>query len=155
MCKSLLNAYANISSGPRGLNFGQSLYLHPYFVRFSSKGSGESAHLCWLTWAFVAHQWDKYQNPMCWLEYFSESGSCPPGWLTSDNTWCYSVISRGTASWLDAQTLCTYSKANLASITSQDDYSLIYSKRAFLTLYVIKTPFNAFTNRADPHQATL
>ena len=40
-----LNAHADVSSRARGLNFGQRLYLHPYFVYTSSKGSGRSA-LC-------------------------------------------------------------------------------------------------------------
>ena len=34
----------DISSKGRGLNFGLSLHLHPYFVYASSKGSGESAY---------------------------------------------------------------------------------------------------------------
>ena len=41
----------------RGLNFILNLYLHPYFVNASSKGSGESVYVLSL---FV-------QNPMCWL----------------------------------------------------------------------------------------
>ena len=44
--KPPLNPYFEISSWARGLNCGQSLNLHPYFMYASSKGSGESAHLC-------------------------------------------------------------------------------------------------------------
>ena len=41
----LLNwPYDDMSSKARGLNFGPSLHLHPYFVDASSEGSGESAH---------------------------------------------------------------------------------------------------------------
>ena len=38
------NTHAYISSGAKGLNFGLSLHLHPYFVYASSKSSSESAH---------------------------------------------------------------------------------------------------------------
>ena len=36
-----------------GLMFGSSLHLHPYFVYASSKGSGETAHLCRLILVFL------------------------------------------------------------------------------------------------------
>ena len=52
----LINAHAVVSSGARGLNFGLSLHLHPYFVYASSKGSGKSAHKGRLTEAFAARQ---------------------------------------------------------------------------------------------------
>ena len=41
--KPPLSPYAGISSGARGLNFGLSHHIHPYFVFVSCKGSGESA----------------------------------------------------------------------------------------------------------------
>ena len=40
-----INAHADISSEPRGLIFGPSLYQHSCFVYGSSEGSGET-HLC-------------------------------------------------------------------------------------------------------------
>ena len=40
-----------------------------YFVYSSSKGSGESAQLRRLNWAFVGRQCDKYQNSI--LDHFS------------------------------------------------------------------------------------
>ena len=48
-----------ISRGARGLNFGLSLHLHPYFVNASRKRFGESRLrllcstnlMCWLIWA--------------------------------------------------------------------------------------------------------
>ena len=42
------NSHADVSSRVRRLNFGPSLYLHPYFVYVSSEGSGKSTHLCCL-----------------------------------------------------------------------------------------------------------
>ena len=42
----LMNSHADISSKAKGLNFGLSLYLHSYFVYWSSKGSSESVHMC-------------------------------------------------------------------------------------------------------------
>ena len=46
--KPPLNAHGGVSQASRArcLNFGQSLYLHPYFEYASSRGSGESVHLC-------------------------------------------------------------------------------------------------------------
>ena len=48
--KDLLIAYAqmppdDVSNEARVLQFGSSLYLHPYFEYTSSEDSGESAHL--------------------------------------------------------------------------------------------------------------
>ena len=40
----LINADTDISSKVRGLNFGLSLHLHPYFLNASSKGSGKSVY---------------------------------------------------------------------------------------------------------------
>ena len=39
-----LNAHAKISSGVKDLYFGLSLYLHPYFVYVSNKGSDDFVH---------------------------------------------------------------------------------------------------------------
>ena len=40
-----INDHSDISRVARGLNFGLSPHLHPYFVYTSSEGSGESANL--------------------------------------------------------------------------------------------------------------
>ena len=40
--KPPLNAHSDVSSRARGLNFGLSLHLHPYFVYASSEDSGET-----------------------------------------------------------------------------------------------------------------
>ena len=45
-CSHLLNMHAKLSSGTRGLNLDLGLHPHPYFICKSSKGSGETAHLC-------------------------------------------------------------------------------------------------------------
>ena len=42
----LINATADISSWARGLNFGLSLHLHPFFVDSSKEGSDYSALMC-------------------------------------------------------------------------------------------------------------
>ena len=65
--KPHMNTYVDVPSRARGLNFAPSLHLYPCFVYASSEGSGRSAHLCRLTWAFVAEQCNKNQNLMCWL----------------------------------------------------------------------------------------
>ena len=44
-----LNFHTGVSRGTRGLNFGQCLHLHSYFVYASSECSGESAHMHRLT----------------------------------------------------------------------------------------------------------
>ena len=43
----------------RGLGFGLSHHLHPYFVFKSSEGSDESGYM------LAACLCDKYQNPLC------------------------------------------------------------------------------------------
>ena len=41
----LIIAHADVSSYARGLKFGLSFHLHPYFVHTSSKDSSEYAHM--------------------------------------------------------------------------------------------------------------
>ena len=45
----LIHAHYVMSSRVRGLMFDPMLHVHPNFVNVSSKGSGESAHMCRLT----------------------------------------------------------------------------------------------------------
>ena len=45
MRKCLINAYADISNGAIGLNFGLSLYLYSYFVHVINEVSGKSAQM--------------------------------------------------------------------------------------------------------------
>ena len=47
--------HAKVSSKARDINFVLSLHLQPYFVYAISVGSGESAHMRRLAWAFAAH----------------------------------------------------------------------------------------------------
>ena len=42
--KPPISTHVDVSSGARGLNFGLSLYQHPYFVYASSESSGESVN---------------------------------------------------------------------------------------------------------------
>ena len=63
-CSLSFNMHAQLSSGSRGLNFGQRFHLCTYFVFASSKGSDETAHLCRLVRVFAAPICDKYQNHM-------------------------------------------------------------------------------------------
>ena len=44
----LIKIHIGVSSGARGIFFGLSLHLHPYFVYASSKCSGEPVHMCGL-----------------------------------------------------------------------------------------------------------
>ena len=59
-------AYAAIQ-WVRCLNFGRTLRLLPYFMYANSEGSGETARMRRLTWAFAGRLCDKYQNFMSWL----------------------------------------------------------------------------------------
>ena len=57
-----LNVHADLSRRARGLNFGLSLHLHPFFAYITSKGFGKFR----LTCAFVAQQRDKAKkNLVC------------------------------------------------------------------------------------------
>ena len=42
---SLINVRADLFRGARGLVFGMSLHLQPYFAFASNEGSGESVHM--------------------------------------------------------------------------------------------------------------
>ena len=57
------------SSGPRYLIFGRTLRLLPYFMWANSEGSGETARMRRLAWAFARRLCDKYHNLMSWLNY--------------------------------------------------------------------------------------
>ena len=57
-------------SHPVGLNvwfFGRTLRLLPYFMCANSEGSGETARMRRLGWAFAGRLCDKYYNLMSWL----------------------------------------------------------------------------------------
>ena len=57
-------------SHPVGLDvwfFGRALRLLPYFMYANSEGSGETARMCRLAWAFDGRLCDKYHNLMSWL----------------------------------------------------------------------------------------
>ena len=64
------NAHAQPSSGARSLIFGRTLRLLPYFMCANSKGSGETARMRRLAWAFAGRLCDKYHNLMSWLKSF-------------------------------------------------------------------------------------
>ena len=57
------------SSGARCL-FGRTLRLLPHFMCANSEGSGETARMRRLAWAFACRLYDKYHNLMCWLILF-------------------------------------------------------------------------------------
>ena len=61
------NAHAQPSSVARCLNIGRTLRLFPYFMCANSEGSGETARLRRLAWAFAGRLCDKYHNLMTWL----------------------------------------------------------------------------------------
>ena len=49
------NVHAQPSSGARCLIFGRTLRLLAFFMYTNSKGSGETARMCRLAWAFAGH----------------------------------------------------------------------------------------------------
>ena len=49
------------------LIFGRTLRLLPYFMCANSEGTGETARMRRLAWAFVGRLCDKYHNLMSWL----------------------------------------------------------------------------------------
>ena len=55
------------SSGARCLNVGRTLRVLPYFMCANSEGSGETARMCRLAWAFAGSLCDKYHILMSWL----------------------------------------------------------------------------------------
>ena len=57
--------------GVRCLIFGRTLRLLPYFMCANSEGSGETARMRRLAWAFVGRLCDKYHNLMSWLILFA------------------------------------------------------------------------------------
>ena len=61
------NAHAQPSSGARCLSFGRTLRLLPYFMCANSEGSGETAQMRKLAWAFAGRLCYKYHNLMNWL----------------------------------------------------------------------------------------
>ena len=63
------NTHVQSSSGDRCLIFGRTLRLFPYFMCANSEGSGETARMRRLAWAFVGRLCGKYHNLMSWLKY--------------------------------------------------------------------------------------
>ena len=61
------NAHVQPSSGARCLIFGGTLRLLPNFMCANSEGSGETAQMRRLGWAFAGRLYDKYHNLMSWL----------------------------------------------------------------------------------------
>ena len=51
------------------LIFGRTFRLLPYFMCVNSEGSGETAQMRRLAWAFAGRLYDKYHNLMMWLNY--------------------------------------------------------------------------------------
>ena len=68
----------------RCLIFGRTLCLLPYFMCANSEGSGETARMRRLAWAFAGRLCDKYHNLMSWLVLFLP-------WLSIHPTLCLSV----------------------------------------------------------------
>ena len=60
--------------GARCLIFGWTFRLLPYFMCVNSGGSGETARIHRLAWAFAGHLCDEYHNLMSSLKY---SSGCP------------------------------------------------------------------------------
>ena len=85
-----LSWHVKPSSGIRCLIFGWSLRLLSYFTCANSEGSGETAHMRRLAWAFAGRLCDKYHNLMSWRHLYvfvRENGGWEMGpvisWLVS------------------------------------------------------------------------
>ena len=57
-------AHVQPSSGTRWLIFGRTIRLLPYFMCANSEGSGETARMRRLAWAFAGRLCDKHHNLM-------------------------------------------------------------------------------------------
>ena len=70
LCKLNLQTHMRSpSNGATRLIFGQTLRLLPYFMCANSEGSGETARMRRIAWAFAGRLCDKYHNLMSWLNY--------------------------------------------------------------------------------------
>ena len=98
------NMHAQLSTGATHLTFGQTLHLLPYFMCANSKGSGETAWMRSLAWAFTVRLCSKYHNLMSWLKWqlrvlFMRVCLClstvrmAPHMLTCPNMWTFNQIS--------------------------------------------------------------
>ena len=90
--------------GARCLIFDRTLRLPPYFMCANSEGSGETARMLRLAWAFAGRLCDKYHNLMSWLNlgfYFQGSESVyfylTSRWpaLVSNRRYCSGIGERG------------------------------------------------------------
>ena len=72
-----LNARRQPSSGARCVIFGRNLRLLPYFMYANSEGSGKTAWMRRLIWAFAGRPFDKYHNLMSWLNFYCRQNLSP------------------------------------------------------------------------------
>ena len=70
LCKLILQTRMGSHPVARCLIFGWTLRILPYFMCANSKGSGETAWMPRLAWAFAGRLCDKYHNLMNWLIWF-------------------------------------------------------------------------------------
>ena len=61
--------YVQLPRGTRGLIFGVTIHLLPYFKYTSSESSDKTGPMPRLIWAFVGRLCNKYQNLMCWHNF--------------------------------------------------------------------------------------
>ena len=62
------NVHAQPSSGARCLIFGRTLRLLLYIMYANNEGSGETAQMLRLAWAFAGRICDKYYDLTSWLK---------------------------------------------------------------------------------------
>ena len=67
------NAHAQPSSGARCPIVGRILHLLPYVMFANSEGSGETARMRRLAWAFAGRLCDKYWKPIANKYFFNIS----------------------------------------------------------------------------------
>ena len=80
------HAHAQPSSGARCLIFGRTLRQLPYFMCANSEGSGKTARMRRLAWAFAGRLYDKYHNVMSWLNSYFQILPQPVA------VWCYTIL---------------------------------------------------------------
>ena len=86
------SAHAQPSSVAWRLILGWTLCLCPYYMCANSKGSGETARMHRLAWAFAGRLSDNYHNLMSWLILFlpvSHTVWCP---TLQRSQWCHKLL---------------------------------------------------------------
>ena len=103
-----LNLQTHMRSHPIGLDiwFWSDSRLLPYFKCVNSEGSGETARMRRLAWAFAGRPCDNYSHELAHLSAFSKAAvkRCNGQWLFSGPRYFY--VSSVSVPWQKARTSC-------------------------------------------------